>query len=106
MKPYDAWADDLLQFGLERYTEGLQRNFAYLASLRGWPRKQFRALRRFFTQESTPAYWSSLPPEEQASQLVLWVLAENPDAPSERWAGLDVFGQARAALAWLDEKEG
>jgi beta-xylosidase len=93
---------ELLAFGRDRYAESFRDSFAYLAQQRNWPKAQYRALLRFFREETTPTYWRQLPPEEGAAQITQWVLAEHPNAPAQLWAGLDVFGQANAALAWLD----
>lgn len=93
---------DLLAFGRDRYAETFRESFAYLAARRNWPKAQYRALLKFFREETTPQYWRALPPEEGAAQIVQWVIAENPNAPAETWAELDIFGQANAALKWLD----
>ena len=92
----------LAEWGGDRYAETFKELFGFLAAQRNWPNAQYRALLKFFRDESTPAYWLRLPPEEGAAQIVQWVLAEHRNAPAEIWAGLDVFGQARAALGWLD----
>ena len=93
---------ELLALGRDRYAETFRDLFGQLAASRNWPNAQYRALLKFFRDETTPAYWRSLPPEEGAAQIVQWVLAEHPNAPAETWAHLDVFGQANAALKWYD----